>query len=104
MKKNLRVGIAGAGSISLGTAAFLSKNGFTPTIWSPSGKGTKGLERGIIVKGVLDFKFDCNIAESAKDLIANNEIIIIAIPGYGHKVVMDEISLYIQQHQHIIII
>ena len=45
MKKPLRVGIAGAGSISLGTAAFY-QNGFTPTIWSPSGKGTKGLERG----------------------------------------------------------
>ena len=103
MKKPLRVGIAGAGSISLGTAAFLSKNGFTPTIWSPSGKGTKGLERGIIVKGVLDFKFDCKIAKSSKDLIDNNDIIIIAIPGYGHKVVMDEISLYINQHQHIII-
>ncbi len=103
MKKTLRVGIAGAGSISLGTAAFLSKNGHIPTIWSPSGKGTKGLKQDIIVKGVLDFKFDCKIAESAKDLINNNEIIIIAIPGYGHKVVMDEISLYIQEHQHIII-
>ena len=41
MKKPLRVGIAGAGSISLGTAAFLSKNGFTSTIWSPSVKGQR---------------------------------------------------------------
>ena len=103
MSDSLRVGIAGAGSIALGTAAFLSNHGHDTMLWSPSGISTKGLETGISAEGALDLTFKVRIARSAKALVASNEVLIIALPAYGHKVVMDKLAPYIHERQKVIV-
>ena len=55
----LRVGIAGAGSVAMGTAALLHVNGHDPMLWSPSGRGTSELAIGadLAATGAIDAVF-----------------------------------------------
>lgn len=96
---NDRVGIVGAGAIALGTAALLNNNAM---IWSPSGRD---LETIFTVTGAIeDTAFTCRIASSARELIEENEIIILALPANGHKTVFDRIAPYLQENRHHVII
>ncbi len=103
MSERLHVGIAGSGSIALGTAALLSDYGHETMLWSLSGVGTNGLETGILAEGALERHFKVGIAKSAKELVDNNEVIIIARPAFSHKTAMDELAPHIHKNQQVII-
>ena len=103
MKDRIGVGIAGAGSIALGTAALLAENGHDPMLWSPSGKGTKGLEDGVTAEGALEMTFAPRISTTAEKLVEGNDVLVIALPAYGHKSVMDAIAPFVRDGQHIIV-
>lgn len=99
-----RIGIAGAGSIAFGTAALLHQQGHTPMLWSPSGAGTVGLESApLCADGAIKTEFKVGIAQSAKQLAEQNDALIIALPAYGHKTVMDALAPHVRDGQHIII-
>lgn len=100
----MRIGIAGAGSVALGTAALLHKQGHAPMLWSPSGAGTKALESmSLRAHGAIDTEFMPRIASSAQGLVDQNDALIIALPAYGHKAVMDALAPHIRDGQNIII-
>jgi opine dehydrogenase len=103
MTTNYKVGIAGTGPIALGTAALLAQNGHDPMLWSPSGTGTTGLESGVISKGAIESVFQPRIAKSVDGLVAENEILMIALPAWGHKNVMDDLAPHIAQGQQVIV-
>lgn len=105
MTASVKTGIAGAGSIACGTAALLAENGHVPMLWSPSGDGTAELSSGVqlIATGAIACQLTPRIAHSAEELCANNDVLVIAIPGYGHKTVMDSLVPHIRNGQHIII-
>lgn len=99
-----RIGIAGAGSIAFGTAAFLHQQGHVPMLWSPSGAGTAGLGSApLCAEGAIQTEFKVDIAQSAKQLAEQNDALIIALPAYGHKAVMDALVPHVRNGQHIII-
>ncbi|GGE88595.1 NAD/NADP octopine/nopaline dehydrogenase family protein [Stappia taiwanensis] len=100
-----RVGIAGAGSIAFATAALLHDRGHEPMLWSPSGQGTAALANGdpLVATGALETTFSPRLAASAAELAAGNDVLVIAVPGYGHKAVMDALAPHIRAGQHIII-
>lgn len=100
-----RVGIAGAGSVAFGTAARLSELGHSPMLWSPSGTRTEILENGaaLTATGAVEHNFHPRIASDAQTLCAENQVILIAVPGYGHKSVMDAIAPYLRSDQTVII-
>lgn len=99
-----RVGIAGAGSIAFASAALLEVNGHDPMLWSPSGASTEGLaDAPLIATGAIDAQFAPRIATSAQQLCEDNDAILIALPGYGHKAVFDALAPHIRSEQHIII-
>lgn len=99
-----RIGIAGAGSIAFGTAALLHQKGHIPMLWSPSGAGTTGLMSApLSADGAIQSEFMVNIAQSAKELAEQNDALIIALPAYGHKTVMDALAPHVRTGQHIII-
>ena len=101
---SLKVGIAGAGSIAFGTAALLCENGHASMLWSPSGQGTEGLRAGkLSASGAVEGRFDPAIADSARVLAERNEVLFLALPGYGHKSVMDAVAPHIHKGHHIII-
>ncbi|MEM9578095.1 MAG: NAD/NADP octopine/nopaline dehydrogenase family protein [Pseudomonadota bacterium] len=98
------IGIAGAGSVAFGTAAMLHAQGHVPLLWSPSGEGTKALERDPLnAIGAVETTFVPGIAASAEELAASSDVLLLALPAYGHKTVMDALAPYIRDGQHVII-
>ncbi|EIE51867.1 dehydrogenase, putative [Citreicella sp. 357] len=99
-----RVGIAGAGSIAFGSAALLHVNGHDPMLWSPSGASTRALEDApLTATGAIETRFAPAIATSARQLCDDNDAILIALPGYGHKAVFDALAPHIRDGQHVIV-
>ncbi len=100
----MRVGIAGAGSIAFGTAALLEKLGHKATLWSPSGTGTLALTEGVSLtaEGAVEGVFDPAVAHSAADLVSGADAIVIALPAYGHRFVLDEIAPHLAAGQVVI--
>ncbi len=105
MANGLRVGIAGAGSVAMGTAALLHENGHDPMVWSPSGKGTSGLAGGadLSAAGAINAAFAPRLANDAKGLARDNDVLLLALPAYGHKAVMDALAEHIRGVHHVII-
>eukprot|EP00562_Extubocellulus_spinifer_P008085 CAMPEP_0178496526 /NCGR_PEP_ID=MMETSP0696-20121128/14165_1 /TAXON_ID=265572 /ORGANISM="Extubocellulus spinifer, Strain CCMP396" /LENGTH=455 /DNA_ID=CAMNT_0020124817 /DNA_START=116 /DNA_END=1480 /DNA_ORIENTATION=- len=108
-----RVGIAGAGAVAFGSAARLVQNGHDPMLWSPSGFGTADLLANasvmdastpkLISTGAIESVFTCRVATSPRQLIDENEVILLALPANGHVDVMDTLAPYIRSDQTIII-
>ncbi|TIM18355.1 MAG: NAD/NADP octopine/nopaline dehydrogenase [Mesorhizobium sp.] len=87
----MRVSILGAGAIAYGLAAYLAQSGHSPTLWSPSGERTKALATGELLKatGDIEAAVPVRIAKGCKDAIDRADVVVIALPAYGHKMVMD---------------
>ena len=105
MPDETKVGIAGAGSVAMGTAALLHDNGHDPMLWSPSGKGTAALAGGgkLIANGAIDAAFRPRVADSAEGLVRDNDVLVLALPAYGHKAVMDSMAPHVRDAQPVII-
>ena len=100
----MRVGIVGAGSIAFGTAAFLEQQGHKAVLWSPSGERTKALAKGepLIATGAVEGAFHPVVAASARDVVQGSDAVLIALPGYGHRAVLDAIAPHISDGQTVI--
>lgn len=103
--KRLTVGIAGAGAVAFATAAFLENEGHHAILWSPSGKSTARLAAGerLTAKGALEGQFAPSIAATAQDLVAASDVVLLALPGYGHKAVLDAIAPHLREGQPVVI-
>ncbi|TIS53335.1 MAG: NAD/NADP octopine/nopaline dehydrogenase, partial [Mesorhizobium sp.] len=86
----MRVSILGAGAIAYGLAAYLAEAGHAPMLWSPSGQRTKALAAGELLRatGDIEATVPVRIAKDCKDAIINADVVVIALPAYGHKIVM----------------
>lgn len=100
-----RIGIAGAGAIAFATAALLHENGHAPMLWSPSGGGTAALAAGepLVATGAIGTSFAPGVATTAAELAAKNDTLLLALPAYGHKPVMDALAPHIEARHHVII-
>ncbi|MER8387832.1 NAD/NADP octopine/nopaline dehydrogenase family protein [Mesorhizobium sp. M0166] len=87
----MRVSILGAGAIAYGLGAYLAGSGHSPMLWSPSGQRTKALAAGELLKatGDIEATVPVRIAKDCKDAIVNADVVVIALPAYAHKMVMD---------------
>jgi len=101
----MKVGIVGAGAIAFGMAAFLEQAGHAATLWSPSGERTKALAAGepLTAAGAIEGSFKPAVATSAEALVAGADVVLIALPAYGHKHVFDRIAPYITATQTVIV-
>jgi opine dehydrogenase len=104
-EKGASVGIVGAGAVAFGAAAYLEQAGRRPILWSPSGKSTERLAAGerLVATGAIEGVFHPGVASSAKDLVDSAEILMVALPGYGHKTVFDAIAPHIRADQIVLI-
>lgn len=98
----MKVGIAGAGAIARGSAALLHENGHDPMLWSPSGEGTRALAgTPLTAEGAVETSFSPRLAASAEDLAAN-DVVLLALPAYGHRAVLDALAPHLADGQPVI--
>jgi opine dehydrogenase len=96
-----RVAILGAGSIAYGLAAMLAQAGHEATMWSPSGAISGSIQLSSV--GAITGTFQVRAAFSAADAVADAECVIVAVPGFGHRAVMDAVAGHLQAGQGVII-
>jgi opine dehydrogenase len=101
----MQVAILGAGSIAFGMAAFLCEAGHDPILWSPSGKRTQALAAGakLVSSGAVAGTFAPRAAASCAEALASAEAVIVAVPGNGHRAVMDAAAPHLRPGQTVII-
>lgn len=100
----MQVSIAGAGGVAFSYAAFLASRGHQPLLWSPSGMRTKRLAGGARLKAcnALEGDFDVQVADTVSDL-AVADIVIIAVPAYAYRNVLDDVASVLRDGQMIIL-
>ncbi|MCX8280007.1 NAD/NADP octopine/nopaline dehydrogenase family protein [Phyllobacterium sp. 0TCS1.6C] len=101
----MRIGILGAGAIAFGCAAYLARAGHTPVIWSPSGTKTAELAVGnkLRATSAIEGEFEVGAARDCEDAVATSDAVLIALPAYGHRAVMDAAIEHLRPGQPVII-
>ncbi|KLU21913.1 NAD/NADP octopine/nopaline dehydrogenase [Caballeronia mineralivorans PML1(12)] len=101
----MRVSILGAGAIAYGTAAYLAQAGHDPMLWSPSGKRTRELAAGqpLTAIGAISGSFALRVASSCAEAIGDADVVMFALPGYGHKFALEAAAPHVREGQPIII-
>jgi len=101
----MRVSILGAGAAACGAAAHLSVMGHDPMLWSPSGRSTQALAAGAPLRasGAIETSFHPRIAASAEDAVATADVVMLAMPGYAHKLAFDAIAPHLRDGQPVIV-
>jgi opine dehydrogenase len=102
---HMRVAILGAGGVAHAVAAWLLEDGHQPILWSPSGAGTKDLVAGarISFSGVIAGEFDPPVATTCAQAVSTADAVLIAVPAYGHRTVIDAAAPYLRPAQPVIL-
>src|SRR5476649_318208 len=100
----MQVAILGAGAIAYGNAALLCRDGHDVTLWSPSGRRTATLAAGapLTASGAVVGQFHPRIAASCADALAGAEAVVVAVPGYGHRPVLDAAAPFLRNEQVVV--
>ncbi|WP_245881410.1 NAD/NADP octopine/nopaline dehydrogenase family protein [Thalassospira marina] len=98
------VGIAGAGLIARGYFAHLTQRGMQPKLWSPTGKSARDVPSGTVlnVMGAIEGQFDLVYCANAAEL-AQSDVIILAMPANGHRLVLDALIPHLEVRHTVII-
>lgn len=101
----MRVSILGAGAIAYGMAVHLARSGHQPMLWSPSGQRTAELAAGapLVASGAVEGRFKVDIAPSCAAAVAHGEVVLVALPAYGHRAVLDAAAPHLRPRQPVII-
>lgn len=99
------VAIAGAGSVAFTSACLLRHLGNEVTLWSPSGRGTRGVRDGtpITISGSLNGSFDVKVVEDPRDLAAAAKLIMVAITAYGQKSIFKQLLPHLTDEHTVLI-
>ncbi len=101
----MRVSILGAGGVAFGTAAYLAQAGHSPMLWSPSGKSTQAFQAGepLVAQGAIELQFQPRIATDCEAAVKDAEVVMLVLPGFGHKAALAAIAPHIRAGQPVII-
>jgi opine dehydrogenase len=100
----MRIAILGAGGIGLGYAAMLQQAGHRPVVWSPTGKSVEAHADGeVTVSGNIEGSFRFEFADSPEAVTRDAEVVVLAVPGYGHRAVIEQILPFARDGQTFIV-
>src|SRR5258708_25930917 len=101
----MNVTIIGAGGLGLSMAGVLLERGHGVRMWTPSGETTVPFRAGkkLVVDGILKGEFAPSAATSAQDAVAGADAVLIAVPGNGHRAVIDAIAPHLSAGQVVVI-
>src|SRR5699024_6081327 len=74
-------------------------------LWSPSGRRTRELAVGakLVAEHAIEGEFSVGVAMTCAEAVAYADVILLAVPGYGHKAVLDAAAPYVRPEQTVII-
>ncbi len=100
-----RLAVLGAGGIGCGAAALLTERRHQVVLWSPSGRGTAAFAGGtpLQAEGKLTGSYRPITAEDCAAAVRDSDVVMLAVPGYGHRAVMDAMAPHIRPGQPVII-
>src|SRR5580658_2561957 len=100
-----RVAVLGTGGIGCGAAALLSERGHDVVLWSPSGRGTAAFSGRVPLQaeGRLTGAYQPMIAPNCAEAVKDADAVMLAVPGYGHRTVMDAMAEHLRPGQPVII-
>ena len=100
-----RVAVLGTGGIGCGAAALLSERGHDVVLWSPSGRGTAAFSGGVPLQaeGRLTGAYRATITANCAEAMKDADAVMLAVPGYGHRTVMDLMSEHLRPGLPVII-
>ena len=100
----MRVAILGTGAIGLGAAALLVEQGHLPVLWSPSATGAAALAAGepLEASGALAGRYPVAVAADARATVTGAEVVMLALPAYGHRAVLDAVLPHLAAGQTVI--
>ena len=101
----MRVAVLGTGGIGLAMAALLCRDGHDPAIWSPSGGGTRAISEGepLVASGAVTGSFRPRVAVTCAQAMDGAQCVIIAVPAYAHRAVMDAVAPHVRSAQTMIV-
>lgn len=101
----MKVAILGAGGVGLGVAALVSKRDMDVCLWAANSSGIQGLLDGrpLVSRGVLEGDLQVSASLDIGTAVEGAGVIIIAVPGNGHRAVMDLLAPHVRQDQVIAI-
>ena len=73
-------------------------------LWSPSGRRTAALAAGarLIARGAIEGSFFPLVAAGCEAAIRGAEAVVIAVPGYAHRYVLDRVAPHLRGDQVVI--
>lgn len=100
----MQVAILGAGAIAYGNAALLCRDGHDVILWSPSGQRTATLAAGapLVATGAVTGRFHPRIAASCANALADAEAVVVAVPGYAHRRVLEAAAPHLRSEQTVV--
>jgi opine dehydrogenase len=100
-----RVAVLGTGGIGCGAAALLAERGHAPVLWSPSGRGTAAFADGAALRaeGQLTGDYHPAIAADCATALRDADVVMLTVPGYGHRAVLDQVAAHLRPDQPVII-
>jgi opine dehydrogenase len=100
----MQIAILGAGAIAYANAALLCSEGHDVILWSPSGQRTATLAAGapLIATGAIVGRFHPHIAASCAAALADAEAVVVAVPGYAHRHVLDAAAPHLRGEQTVV--
>jgi opine dehydrogenase len=101
----VKAAILGAGGVGLGMAALVSSKDMEVCLWAPTPSGIEPLLAGkpLISKGVLEGELPVSVSLDIGTAVKGADVIIIAVPGNGHRAVMDLLAPHVREDQVIAI-
>lgn len=99
------VAIAGSGAVAFTCACHLVSIGHQAMVWAPSGNGTAGMgnEVKITSRGHLNGEFCVQVAHSPETLAAASDLILVAVPAFGQKSVIDTLLPQLRNGQTVVL-
>ena len=95
----MRVAILGTGAIGLGAAALLVERGHAPVLWTRSATPLPVQEASGALAGRYDLRLEPDIARA----IGGAGAVMLALPAYGHKAVLDAVLPHLAEGQAVIL-
>ena len=88
----MRLSVLGAGAVGPAAAVLAASRGHEVTIWSPSGRGTEGIEGGMEAEGAVSGWFPLRVAAGLEEAFEGADAALLAVPAYAFAALLPRIA------------